>query len=149
MRMAGLSKAIWVSMAMALGCAPLAAQAADATGVWLRATGTARIKIVNCGAALCGSVSWLKEPNGPDGKPRVDDQNPDPAKRSRPALGIPVILGMKPTGKTDQWKGEVYKADEGKTYTGFLTVLGPRELKLEGCVLGGMICKAETLTRVE
>ena len=41
------------------------------------------------------------------------------------------------------------KADEGKTYSGYLTVLGPRELKLEGCVLGGMICKAETLSRVE
>jgi uncharacterized protein (DUF2147 family) len=147
--MAGCRKAGWIGVALALGGAPLAAEAADPTGLWLRGTGTARIRIVNCGGALCGAVAWLKDPNGPDGKPRVDDQNPDPAKRGRPALGLPVILGMKPTGKADQWKGEVYKADEGKTYSGYLTVLGPRELKLEGCVLGGMICKAETLSRVE
>lgn len=142
---------ILAAAALAAGLlAPASAAAADATGTWLRATGTSRIKITRCGGdALCGSISWLKDPTGPDGKPRTDDQNPDAGRRTRPLLGLPIVLNMKPTGKPDQWKGEVYKADEGKTYTGFLSAIDAQHLKLEGCVMGGMICKAETLKRVD
>src|SRR4051794_1481748 len=92
---------------LAAAWAPASAQAAEATGTWLRATGTSRIKIARCGGeALCGTISWLKDGPGPDGKPRMDDQNPDASRRTKPLLGLPIVLNMKPTGKPDQWKGE-------------------------------------------
>lgn len=50
------------------------------------------------------------------------------------------------TGKGNAYKGEVKKLDEGKTYKGKATVSG-NSLSLAGCVLGGLICKSETLTR--
>lgn len=50
------------------------------------------------------------------------------------------------TGKGNDYKGEVRKLDEGKTYKGKATVNG-NKLSLAGCVLGGLICKSETLTR--
>lgn len=119
----------------------LPAQAADARGEWARPSGSSRIKIASCGGALCGTLVWLKSP-------RKDVKNPDPAKRSRALVGSRTVLGMKPSGKAGQWKGKVYNAEDGKTYTGYMTMDGNNKLKLEGCVLGGLICKGETWSRV-
>ncbi len=49
-------------------------------------------------------------------------------------------------GKDGSYKGQVNKLDEGKTYNGKATVTG-NTLSLSGCVLGGLICKSESLTR--
>jgi uncharacterized protein (DUF2147 family) len=54
---------------------------------------------------------------------------------------------MKPSGTPDKWSGQVYNVEDGKTYSGSLTLQGVRSLKLEGCVLGGLICKGQMWTR--
>lgn len=125
-----------------------AAAAADATGLWLTEGGKARVRIAKCGGdALCGTIVSLKEPNDAEtGKPKWDRNNSDPAKRSRLIVGVQVILGMKSSGP-DKWKGEVYNAEDGKTYSGYLTLTGANSLKLEGCALGGLICRAQNWTR--
>src|SRR4051812_34209717 len=57
-----------------------AALAAEPTGTWLTQTGTSRIRVADCGGALCGTIVWLKEPNDPDtGKPKTDKNNSDAA----------------------------------------------------------------------
>ena len=67
------------------------------------------------------TIVWLKEPNDPDTrKPKTDKNNSDAAKRSRPLLGVQIVLGMKPAG-ADKWTGQVYNAEDGKTYSGNLT----------------------------
>jgi uncharacterized protein (DUF2147 family) len=122
--------------------------AADPTGVWLTQTGTSRIRVADCGGALCGTIIWLKEPNDPDtGKPKTDKNNSDAAKRSRPLLGVQIVLGMKPSG-ADKWAGQVYNAEDGKTYSGNLTFSGGSSLQLQGCALGGLVCKGQTWTKV-
>ena len=50
------------------------------------------------------------------------------------------------SGKGGSYKGQVNKLDEGKTYNGKASVSG-NTLSLSGCVLGGLICKSESLTR--
>jgi uncharacterized protein (DUF2147 family) len=62
-------------------------------------------------------------------------------------MGVTIVIGMKPAG-TDKWSGQVYNAEDGKTYTGSVTMQGAGALKLEGCALGGLFCKAQTWTRV-
>ena len=124
------------------------ALAADPTGTWLTQTGTSRIRIADCGGALCGTIIWLKEPNDPDtGKPKTDKNNSDAAKRSRPLIGVQIVLGMKPAG-ADKWTGQVYNAEDGKTYSGNLTYSGGNSLQLQGCALGGLVCKGQTWTKV-
>lgn len=127
---------------------PNAALAADATGNWLTQSGSATVKIANCGAELCGTIVALKEPNDPaTGRPKTDKNNPDSAKRSRPLVGVQIVFGMKPSGTANKWSGQVYNAEDGKTYSGSLTLQNERTLKLEGCVFGGLICKGQTWTR--
>jgi uncharacterized protein (DUF2147 family) len=116
--------------------------AASPTGTWLIEDGTARVRIAPCGTELCGNVAWIKE-----SEPRLDVNNPDPAKRGRSLIGSAVLLGLKPSGP-DVWTGSLYNAQDGRTYSGKLTVEDERHVKVAGCVLGGLICKSQTWTRV-
>jgi uncharacterized protein (DUF2147 family) len=128
-------------------CTLTPAAAAELKGTWLTEQGKATVRIADCSGALCGTIVALKEPNDPaTGTPKTDKNNADPGQRSRPMIGVPVVLGMKPAG-TDQWKGQVYSLEDGKTYTGSLTLQNANTLKLQGCVLGGLICKSSTWTR--
>jgi uncharacterized protein (DUF2147 family) len=132
------------TMSVLLFCIAPAA-AVDLAGNWLK--GRSRVRIADCGGALCGTIVWLKEPNDPDtGKPKTDKNNADAAKRARPLIGVPIVLEMKPSG-ADKWSGQVYNAEDGKTYSGNITAQGPNILKLEGCALGGLICKGQIWTR--
>ena len=123
------------------------AGAADAFGTWLTGDKEGQVRIVNCGGALCGNLVWLKEPNDPaTGRPKTDKHNADASKQSRPLLGVPVVLAMKPSGP-GQWSGQVYNAEDGKTYSGSFTLTGPDTADLKGCVLS-ILCKSQTWTRV-
>ncbi len=130
-----------------LGLSLGGALAADAKGTWLTEGGKATVRIAACGDALCGTIVALKEPNDPDtGRPKTDKNNADPSQRSRPVIGSLIVLGMKPSG-ANSWSGQVYNAEDGKTYTGSITLEGANSLKLQGCILGGLICKAQSWTR--
>jgi len=123
------------------------ASAGDLRGNWMTENSRATVAIASCGAALCGNIVALKEPNDPaTGKPKTDKNNPDAAKRVRPMLGVQIVIDMKPDS-ADKWKGEVYNAEDGKTYSGSITLVNASTLTLQGCVLGGLICKSQTWTR--
>ncbi len=141
--------ALCLAAAAAFAIASLgSARAAEPNGTWLTQAGTSRIKIADCDGALCGTIVWLKEPNDAEtGKPKVDKNNSDSAKRTRPLLGVQIVLGMKPNGE-GKWAGQVYNAEDGKTYSGNLTYTGGSSLQLQGCALGGLVCKGQTWTRV-
>jgi uncharacterized protein (DUF2147 family) len=124
------------------------ASAGDPRGNWLTENGRAKVAIVNCGAALCGNIVALKEPNDPaTGKPKTDQNNADAAKRARPMIGVQIVIDMKPGGTADKWSGQVYNAEDGKTYSGSITLVNATTLNLQGCALGGLICKTQTWTR--
>ncbi len=121
-------------------CAVGGASAQSPVGEWLVKDQTAHIRVVPCGDALWGVISWVK---GPPGK---DENNPDPAKRQRSVIGLPILLGMKPA--EGQWAGEVYNAENGQTYTSYISLKSPDVLQIQGCVFGGLICGGEDWTRV-
>jgi len=118
--------------------------AADPTGIWLSQDGDVKMKVARCGEAVCSTISWLKEPNDRNGKPKTDQNNPDTSKRSRPIIGAPIILPMKADG-ADKWSGQVYNAEDGKTYSGSFALSGASKADLKGCV--AFICKTKTWTR--
>jgi uncharacterized protein (DUF2147 family) len=76
------------------------ASAGAPEGTWLSEDGGTKVLISNCGGnKLCGKVVWLEEPNDrKTGKPKTDALNPDPAKRTRPMLGLQVVNGLAPSG---------------------------------------------------
>ena len=137
-------KSVWVVAAgVALGLMASPARAADPSGLWLTDDGTAKIKVAKCGANICGNIAWLRDPKDATGKPKTDKNNVEASKRGRPIIGLPVVLSMKPDG-TDKWSGQIYNAEDGKTYAGNITLAG-NTMKVQGCV--SVFCKTKTWTR--
>jgi uncharacterized protein (DUF2147 family) len=110
-----------------LAALPLAASAQDATGVWARENGESRVRIAPCGASLCGTIVWLKSAGGP-------------AK-----VGQRVFYDMKPNG-SGAWAGKAFNPEDGKTYSGKMTLSGNR-LTTAGCTLGGLVCRSVNWSR--
>lgn len=121
--------------------------ATPAIGIWLSADGGTKVRISDCGGKLCGKVVWLSDPTGADGKPKTDKYNEDQTKRSRPLLGVTVVQGMAPNGE-NKWSGQIYNADDGKTYQAHVTVQGANAMNVQGCVLG-FLCKTQKWTRAD
>ena len=126
---------------------PASAQLRNAAlGVWLEEEGQAQIQISPCGDKLCGHIVWLKMPVDDDGRPLVDKNNPDPALRSRPILGMLIMAGLQPNEDNTYLEGQVYNSENGKIYDIFLTP-GVRTMEVEGCLLK-YLCDSQTWTRV-
>lgn len=90
---------------------------------------------------MWGVVAWEKTPGG------RDSNNPDPARQSRPTLGMPILIDMKKKAGADAWEGQVYNAKDGQLYSSTITPTDPDHLEIKGCVLG-FLCGGETWTRV-
>ena len=114
-----------VFAAVAMTTSPVMAD--DISGVWLRDTGASKVKFSRCGDAICGNIVWLKQ--GADPKAKV---------------GQRVFFDMKPNG-TNTWAGSAFNPEDGKTYTGKMTLSG-NTLTTAGCVMS-VICKSATWTR--
>ncbi len=95
-------------------------------GEWKIADGTANVAIRPCGGDLCGFVSWAKE--------------------SSTTLGRQVLIDMKPDGHS--WFGTAVNVVDGEQYTARMTLESGRTLKVEGCIIGGMICGGQEWSRV-
>jgi uncharacterized protein (DUF2147 family) len=141
---------LWVSIAASAAAvnAITPAFAADPMGTWYTADNDSQVRLTNCGGALCGALIWLKTPIDPaTGKPKLDKNNADASKQSRPLLGAQIVLGMKPSGP-NVWSGDVYNASDGKTYSGSFTMTGDNTADLKGCVMS-FLCKTQTWTRAK
>lgn len=122
------------------------ARAADVAGVWINQEGDTKIRVTHCGADICGNVAWLGKPNDETGRRKTDRHNADAGLRNRPLMGVSVLIGMKPDGQ-ERWSGRIYNADDGETYISHVAIADPNSLNVQGCVLGGLICKSMTWTR--
>jgi uncharacterized protein (DUF2147 family) len=118
------------------------ANAAEPTpiGDWRVKDGYANIRIDNCGGKLWGIVAWEKEAG-------FDKENPDPAKKGRPILGMPILMAMGQAGP-NKWQGEIYNSQDGNMYSANVSLLDENTLKLQGCALFGIVCGGENWTRV-
>jgi uncharacterized protein (DUF2147 family) len=122
--------------------------AADApSGTWSMSNGKVTVKVSSCnGDGLCARIVGLKEPISKiDGKPKVDRENPDPSKRTRPLIGLSILIGMKATGD-GTWKGAIYNPDDGNTYSATVRQNGDT-MKVQGCV-AAILCKTNTFVKV-
>jgi len=127
--------------ALVLVCAATPAFAASPKGDWLVEDKSAIVRIDACGSALCGTIVWTKKGGG------VDENNPDPAKRGRPIIGLQILLGMKP-GSQGRYDGDIYNPENGKIYTSHMWLKSDDALRIEGCVLG-FLCGGQDWSRTK
>ena len=119
---------MWKILALLL-VLPLTAWADNPDGTWLVSQRVA-FDIFPCRDDLCGKIVWLR----------------DPRLRTRENCGRTIIWGLTAKGPTEWDDGWFYDPEDGKTYTGTMTLSGNR-LTTAGCVLGGMICRSVSWNR--
>ena len=113
--------------AFAAGLILSPALAAEPFGKWVRPSNGAEVTFYSCGGKLCGKVAS-----------RV---------ASSAKVGTIIVSGAVKSG-ANEWKGNLLNPDDGKTYSGVITLVGADGLNLKGCALG-IFCEGETWRRVK
>ena len=123
------------------------ARADTPIGLW--ETGKSHIEIYRCGDLLCGRIAALDEPLDAEGHPKTDGNNPEPALRDRPILGMDLIAGF--SRKSDErWTGgTIYDPRDGKTYKCKMTLKEDGTLEVRGYVGLSLFGKTVVWTRIE
>ena len=133
---------------LAIPFATAVAAEPSALGEWVTEGGKARVRIEPCGgepAKLCGAIAWSYRPEDAAPGPLVDVNNQDPALRSRPIVGLPLLQGMAPDGPGAWAGGTIYDPEGGRTYRSKMRLAGPDRLEVDGCVL--FVCRGQIWTR--
>jgi len=135
-------------MAMAFGFAAHAQNADAILGSWANPNGQDHILIYKRGNKFFGKLDWIKFPNDETGKPKTDKENPDPALRTRPDLGLELLKDFTYDGDNVYEDGTIYDPKSGKTYSCKMTVEGT-QLKIRGYVGISLFGRTEVWTRVK
>ena len=122
-----------------------AARAETPEGLWY--TDSSHVEIYACGDLLCGRIQALDEPLDEAGKPKTDKNNPDPALRERPIIGMDLIAGFSRKSETVWDGGTIYDPRDGKTYQCKMTLRKDGTLKVRGYVGLSLFGKTVVWTR--
>lgn len=127
-------------------------------GIWQTAE-LSEITIALCPQGFCGTLSKIVVPSeglteeeyaaalAMPPESYTDVRNPDPTLRNRPMMGL-QILALLPSQKPNVYDGEIYNPQDGNTYSGYVEMLGPDLIRLNGCVLYNIICQGQDWVRV-
>lgn len=110
-----------------------AQKADDILGQWYSENNESLIEIYKSGNKFFGKIIWLKEPLR-DGKPKVDDKNPDSKFKDKPLIGLVILKDFVFDGK-DEWNdGKIYDPKSGKTYSCYMEFESKDKLKIRGYI---------------
>ena len=110
--------------------------AAAIEGYWRNPIGSAIIAIAPCGHSLCGKVAWASA----RGRREV-------AKNTSNVVGTTVLSDLVFSG--GRWSGLLYIPDDDIHVSAKLQSLSPKQLKLTGCVMMGLLCRTQVWTRID
>lgn len=117
-------------------------------GTWQTGSGKAKVQIVKEGDKYNGKIVWLKTPLNEEGKPKMDKNNPDAAKKTSPILGLNMLKGFK-YDKANLWSnGTIYDPENGKTYSCKMTLREEKLLDVRGFVGVSMLGRTDTWYKV-
>jgi uncharacterized protein (DUF2147 family) len=123
---------------------------ASPVGTWMTQDGDANVKIGDCGGKLCGTIVWLKQPLDGHGQPKLDNENPDRALRSRPLVGLPLLTNFARSKDPNVWRdGLIYDPEDGRTYRCTLTVVGDKTLRVHGYIGISLLGRSQNWTRID
>lgn len=136
-------KRIGMAVAGTLATCAAPQMAAAQTGVygrWLTDDGAGVVEVAPCGSVLCGKLVAVLDPKAPG----RDVNNPDPARRGLPLVGVAVLTGL--ARRADGWGGgQAYDPKAGRTYRAAIRLGRDGRLDVTGCLL--FLCRTRHWTR--
>lgn len=142
-----LSKLMLIAVVLVIIPFTSQAQQADAIlGRWHTQDKDAQVEIFKEGNVYHGKMVWMKEPTE-DGKPKVDKNNTDKAKRDRTILGMQFLSDFVHDG--DTWEdGTIYDPRNGKSYSCTIKLMDKNTMEVRGYVGIAAFGKTVEWTRV-
>jgi uncharacterized protein (DUF2147 family) len=123
--------------ALLLLAAAQAVPAQSIDGRWTNPAKSVIIQIAPCGEARCGTVEWASEAAQAD------------AHKNAPRLiGTQLLTNMAPASAT-QWRGRIFVPDKNIRASAKVTVLGPGQIRVAGCAVGGLLCESQVWTKAD
>jgi uncharacterized protein (DUF2147 family) len=119
---AGFLAVFWLSGAASGAARP------DPSGVWMRGDGNARVRIAPCGSSICAVNLWIKDTSGGE------------------AVGDKLVMTVQPKS-ADTLAGKAFDAKRNLTYSIQIKV-AKSSLTTRGCVVGNLVCKSVSWSRV-
>ncbi len=122
-------------IALAMILAGAAAQADPLEGTWktqIDDGAYAHVAIAPCGANFCGTIARTFNEDG---------------EYTSPNLGRMIVIDMTPEGQ-GRYRGKVWRPSNDKIYIGKVALTGD-DLKLSGCIAGGLLCSKQSWTRLK
>jgi uncharacterized protein (DUF2147 family) len=124
-------------------------RAGDILGTWLNEDQDAHVEIYEQGGRYFGKIIWLKFPiDDETGKPKVDDENPDPALQNRPVMGLNILKDFVFDGDSEWEDGSIYDPKNGKTYDCYMAFEDTNLLKIRGFIGITLLGRTTYWTRV-
>lgn len=108
---------------------PVLADTGSPMGNWARGDGAAKVKIAPCGENICATNTWIK-----------------PGTKSEKA-GDVLVMSVKNDG-TGNYKGKAFDPQRNMNYKLNMKVKGD-SMTTQGCVLGGLLCKSVSWSKVK
>ena len=107
-------------------------------GDWTNPKGTVTIRLASCGDAMCGRVIWASTEAREDARKGGTDV----------LVGTEVMRGLVVV-RPGEWRGRIFIPDLNQTAGARLRLVGSNEIRVTGCRLGGLVCKAQLWRRLE
>jgi len=152
-------KAVTMILAWAASAAALAIDPGAILGTWStedrQGNRDSIVEIAQHGEEYVGRVVWIKydvypenDPKGMAGQTLVDRENPDPALRERPILGLSIVSGLRFDGR--EWNnGRLYSPRHGESYSAKAWLEDANTLKVRGYVGVPFLGQTVTWRRAE
>jgi uncharacterized protein (DUF2147 family) len=124
-------------IALLLAAAAPSSAADPVLGTWSNPKGTVTVRTARCGRAICGTVV---------------SASPAAREKARVAgtanlIGTRIMDGFRPAGR-NRWEGQAFVPDLGLTVPAVMTQIGRDQIQIEGCSLGGYLCRNQVWHRV-
>lgn len=118
---------------------------ASVAGRWRTQMQGALVDIKSCAnQSPCANLVWVDQSISQGNA--HDVRNPNPALRSRPLIGLPIVWGLRRGSKG--WEGgKVYNPETGQTFRSSMAVISDQKLRVTGC--WGPLCRSEIWVRVD
>ena len=105
--------------------------------LWLNPHNSVAVRTGPCGQKLCGWIVWASADAQADARD---------AGISR-LVGTELLEDYQAKGRSS-WAGRVFVPDMGRHFYSTIEAVSSNQLKIAGCILGGLICKSQVWTRI-
>ena len=123
----------------------LQAQNADAIiGEWFTTKGDSKFKLYK------KNNKYYAEIYSPiDGKPQIDRLNPNPNLKTRPIIGVNVLMDLVYNPSANEWVGKVYEPRTGRLADCYVVMKSPKTLIVTGYMGFRSMSESETWIRLK